>query len=329
MARGENQKLKLLYLLRMLEEKTDEEHSLTVPDMIEELAAYGINAERKSIYTDIEALRSFGADIIMEKKEKKTGYYLASREFELAELKLLVDAVQASRFITEKKSTQLIHKLENLTSHYDAATLQRQVFVANRIKNMNESIYYTVDAIHEAINRNKQIKFQYYTWNINKEMEVRKKGEYYEMSPWALLWSDENYYLIAYDSKERKIKHFRVDKMMKLDILRIAREGRELFEAFDLAEYARKMFGMFGGREERVRICFRNEMAGVVMDRFGKDTVFFPEDEAHFSVNVKVAVSRQFFAWILGLGEGVKIMSPQSVVDEMKKELENWLHQYE
>lgn len=321
MAKGANQKLKLIYLIKIMQEKTDEEHGITMPEIIKALEAYGVSAERKSIYDDFEMIRTLGIDIVGEQKGKTYYYRLVGRQFEVVELKLLVDAIQSSKFITEKKSNELIKKLESFLSQYEARQLQRQVYVSGRIKTMNESIYYNVDELHAAISLNRKIKFQYFKWNIKKEMELRKGGEFYEVSPWALSWDDENYYLIGFDSRENKIKHFRVDKMLKICTTDEPREGKELFEGFDVANYTKKSFGMFGGEEQIVKLQFENNLAGVVIDRFGKDISIMPADENHFSINVKVAVSDQFFGWIFALGNGVRILGPNDVLEQMTEKI--------
>ena len=267
-------------------------------------------------------------DIIL-RKDAPSGYYLGKRDFELAELKLLVDTVQASKFITAKKSDELIQKLEGLASHYEARQLQRQVYVANRIKTMNESIYYTVDAIHNAISENRKIKFQYYQWNVKKEMELRHNGAWYHISPWGLSWDDENYYLVGFDSEAGLIKHFRVDKMLRIALSNENREGREHFKKLDMADYARKSFGMFGGEEETVKLQVSNGLAGVIIDRFGKDVMMIPVDEDHFNVSVDVRVSRQFLGWVFSLGESVRILGPEAVVDQMKAETQRLIGQYD
>ena len=323
-----NQKLKILYLMKILLEKTDETHSITMPEIIASLQAYGINAERKSIYTDMENLRLFGLDIIGEKMDKSFSYYIGNRQFELAELKLLVDSVQASKFITAKKSNQLIKKIEGLASKYEAAQLQRQVYTTERIKAGNEGIYYNVDQVHTAIASNQQIKFHYFNWDVNKKQVLRKDGAYYQVSPWALSWDDENYYLVAYDSAEEKIKHFRVDKMMHISAIEEKREGSKKFQAFDMGAYAKKMFGMFGGDEEMVKIICKNELAGVMIDRFGQDVSLIKEDAEHFSINVRVAVSSQFLSWVMALGDGAKIVSPERVVDKVREEIKRLAGQY-
>lgn len=324
-----NNKLKILYLMKILLEKTDETHSITMREILESLEAYGVSAERKSIYSDIENLRSYGLDIIGEKEDKAYSYRVVSRQFELAELKLLVDSIQAARFITAKKSNELIKKLEGLASKYEASQLQRQVYTAERIKTSNESIFYNVDNIHQAIASNVQISFQYFNWDVNKKQVLRKDGALYQVSPWALSWDDENYYLIAFDSAEDKIKHFRVDKMLRIELLSDRREGKLSFQRFDMGAYAKKMFGMFSGEEETVKILCRNELAGVMIDRFGKDVMLVKVDAEHFYVNVKVAVSRQFLAWVIALGDGAKIIAPESVVMEVKKEIERLAIQYD
>lgn len=329
MPRSTNQKLKLLYLIKILTEQTDEEHCLSSQALIDALGAYGIKAERKSIYDDIAQLIDFGYDIVLVKAKTGGGYYLAGRDFELAELKLLVETVQASRFLTQKKSRELIAKIEKLASKSEAGQLQRQVYVANRVKTANESIYYIVDDIHRAIQNNEQINFQYLEWNLEKELVPRKDGKNYRVSPWALTCKDENYYLIAHDSESDSIKHFRVDKMGHIQVLTgICREGAELFERFDIAAYANKTFGMFGGKEEIVTLEFENRFIGVVMDRFGKEVSVRRRDDGHFSVRVQVALSGQFYGWMTGLGVGAKVIAPAEVVEDYNNYLRQVAEQY-
>ena len=328
MAKSSNQKLKLMYLMKIMLEKTDETHSITMTEIIDALKAYGVSAERKSLYSDIEALRQYGMDIIGLQEGGTYYYHVGSRQFELAELKLLVDAVQSAKFITAKNSKELIGKIESLASKYEASQLQRQVIVAGRVKTMNERIYYNVDRIHTAIAENSRITFQYFQWNVDKEMELRHDGALYKVSPWALTWDDENYYLVAYDSTKGMIKHYRVDKMLHIKSTGEKREGRLVFHSFDTGAYAKKMFGMFAGQEETVRIECKNELAGVMIDRFGKDVPIIRKDDDHFVINVKVAVSKQFLAWVMALGDGVKIMEPASVVEQMKQEIARLAEQY-
>ncbi|MCM1126540.1 MAG: WYL domain-containing protein [Lachnospiraceae bacterium] len=314
MAKSANQKLKLLYLLKIFQEKTDENHCLSAQELITELAAYGISAERKSIYDDIECLVQIGCDIVNLKARKGGGYYLASREFELPELKLLVDAVSSSRFITQKKSRELIAKIERLAGPYDRKQLQRQVFVAGRVKTENESIYYNVDRIHHAIQNNAPVTFTYLEWNIRKELQPRRSGRKYRISPWALTWQDENYYLIAYDDEEEKIKHFRVDKMSRItEISEETRKGVEAFKEFDIAEYTNRTFGMFGGEMETVVLKFPESMVGIILDRFGRETDIRRLEDGFISARIQAAVSGQFYGWVTGLGERISILGPEEV----------------
>lgn len=327
MPKSFHQKLKILYLMQVFIEKTDEEHPMTVQNLMLYLADYGISAERKTIYDDIEALRLFGMDIV-NRREKPSGYYLAGRSFELAELRLLVDAVQSSKFITQKKSMLLIKKLESLTSIYEAKKLQRQVFAESRVKTMNEGIYYNIDEIHKAISGNFQISFQYYEWTVTKEMRLKKNGERYKVSPWELLWKDENYYLVGLDEKSGIVKHYRVDKMLKIAVEKKKRSGEEIFSDFDAAKFTAKTFGMFGGREEMLRLEFENRFVGVVLDHFGQDVIICRIEESRFSVSIRINVSSQFFGWLAGLGPGAVIVSPENVRKEytvfLKKALENY-----
>lgn len=315
MAKSSNQKMKLLYLMKIFMEYTDEEHPLTTSEIISKLKGYDISAERKSLYDDIECLRTFGMDII-SRRERPAGHYLGSREFELAELKLLVDTVQSSKFITTKKSTQLIKKLENLASRYEAQQLHRQVYVNNRPKTMNESIYYNVDKLHTAIAANSKIKFKYFEWTVTKEIKLKRGGESYKVSPWALIWDDENYYLIAYDDLSESIRHYRVDKMLDIEYIDEKRSGRELFADFDAAQYEKKMFGMFGGEEKNVTLLCKNGIINVIVDRFGRDVTVHKADEEHFTVHIKASISPQFFGWLTGLGTSAVISSPVSIRDE-------------
>lgn len=328
MAKGANQKLKLLYLLKILWERTDDEHGMTMPEIIDALAQYDVQAERKSIYADMEALRRFDIDVIGETQGRQYVYHLGSRMFEMAELKLLVDSVQAAKFITSQKTETLIKKIAGLVSDYEARQLQRQVYVSGRIKTDNEAVYYNVDRIHIAIGNNEKISFQYFQWNEKKEQQLRRDGKIYHISPWALSWDDENYYLIGYDGETDSIKHYRVDKMQKICLTGEMRQGRERFASFDMAAYANKMFGMFAGEECRVNLVFENRLANVVIDRFGRDVTFFKVDEEHFQINVNVAVSRQFLGWVISLGSGVKITGPEEVVTMMREEVKRLWEEY-
>ena len=318
MARSSYQKLKPLYIMKYLLQNTDEDHPVTVNQIISFLDSQGISAERKSIYSDVEALQYFGLDIVQAGSGRSCGYYVAHRNFELPELKLLVDSVQSSKFITHKKTATLIKKIETLASIHEAQLLNRQVFVKNRIKTMNESIYYNVDEIHNGILKNKKIRFLYFEYNVQKERQYRKNGEYYVVSPFALTWDDENYYMVAYDSDAAMIKHYRVDKMEKISIMEEDRDGLEAYQALDMAVYARKTFGMFTGQEKNVVLRFENHLVGAVLDRLGRDVFIVPDGPDHFTVRTDVIVSPQFFAWVTGFGTSAQVIGPGQVVEAMK-----------
>lgn len=328
MPRTSNQKLKLLYLADILLSETDEDHPLTLREIISKLKGFDISADRKTLYQDFEVLREYGYDIISEKRGRSCCYFLGERSFELPELKLLVDSVQSAKFITDKKSGALIKKLESLTSRHLAKQLNRQVVISGRVKTMNESIYYNVDRLHEAINCDRQITFNYFQWNIKKEQELRHDGKLYKVSPWGLMWDDENYYLVAYDAEEEIIKHFRVDKMLKINISEDKRKGKSCFKDFDLPKYTKSIFGMFGGAPERVTFEAADHMAGVMIDRFGKDLTIIPSGKDRFKASVNVLVSPQFLAWMISLGRDVRITAPANVVDMMRDEIKRLNEMY-
>lgn len=329
MPRGSNQKFKFTYLMKIMAEKTDDEHSLTMPQILEELEKYEVSAERKSIYEDFKDMSNFGIEVIKEQKGRETFYHIAGREFELAEVKLLIDAVQSAKFITQKKSKSLISKVKNFVSEHQAKQLQRQIVINDRVKTMNESVYYNVDDIHTAINQNRKIKFKYYKWDIDKKLVERHGGSYFIVSPWALLWDDENYYMIAFDDWDNKIKHYRVDKMMYIEVGNDERAGKEEFKNFDMAKYSKATFGMYHGEKTKVCIKFANHMCGVFIDRFGKDTLFRKIDENHSELIVDINVSPQFFGWIFSLGNDVEIVSPVEVVNELREYTKKFIMKYE
>jgi len=322
MPKSSNQKLKILHLMQILLDQTDETHKLSINELISKLAALDIKAERKTVYDDIETLRLFGMDIVMD-KSKSYGYYVASREFELPELKLLADAVQSSKFITERKTLQLINKLEGLMSKHDAGKLRRQVYVQNRVKSMNESIYYSVDALHEAISEDKKISFKYSDYDIEKKQVFRRGGEPYIVSPAALTWSEENYYLIAHSAERNGIAHFRVDRMS--NVRKLSESRCAAVAEFKLAEYSKKVFGMFGGFEADVKLRVNNKIIGGVIDRFGKDIIMIPDGEKHFTIRVRIALSPIFYGWLFQFGDLCEVIEPQSLKNDLKQRTEAFL----
>ena len=328
MPKSPKQKQKLLYLARYFMEKTDENHVVSTPQLIAYLEANDIKAERKSIYDDIETLTEFGFDIVRT-GGPKGGYFLASRNFELAEVKLLVDLVQAAKFITTKKSRELIKKLEQQVSSFDAKALHRQVVVSDRGKAINENIYYSVDMIYEAIAKNRKVRYHYFEWDVNKEMKLRKNGDFYEVSPWLLIWDHENYYLIAYDEEAKTMKHYRVDKMLHLAISDQERVGKAEFDNLNVSELSKRTFGMFAGEKRTVSLLCSKALTGVMIDRFGKEVALREFDEEHVLARADVEVSPQFFGWLSGFGNQVKIHAPKDVALDYEGYLKKILKLYQ
>lgn len=322
MPANSKQKLKILYIMKILLEKSDENHMITVNDIIDELEAYGVSAERKSVYTDIDLLISFGLDIICE-KGRSNMYFVGSREFELPELKLLVDVVQVAKFITHKKSYDLIKKLEKLTSTYEAKELHRQVIVNDRVKIENENIYYNVDAIQTAIKLKKKVEFRYFNYTVDKAIEYRRDGYVYSVNPFALTWAEDNYYLITFNEKYRDITHYRVDRMDDVLVSQSNRVEPDDMESFNIAEYTNKVFGMFSGSATRVVLKFNNKLINVVIDRFGKDVFIRNKLEDSFEISIDVVDSSTFFGWLLMFGNSVEIIEPEVTRMKFSKYLDD------
>ena len=311
-----NQKMKLLYLMRILMDQTDENHSLTIKELIDTLAEYGVIAERKSIYSDFELLRQYGIDI--ERRQAKTfSYYVASRQFELPELKLLVDAVQSSHFITSKKSNELIKKLSSLTNNYQAKELRRQVFIADRPKAINESVYYNIDAIHTAINSGFKINYRYFDYNQSKLREYRRAGELYTNTPIALCWNDDKYYLVSYTAKYDNLSQYRVDRMSNVSVCEEKADSIDK-NRFNIPKYVKQLFGMYSGDVVRARLRFDNSLINSVLDRFGVDIKLINYDH-YFEIDVSVSESPVFFGWITQFGRKAEIIGPDSLREAMRE----------
>lgn len=307
--KNSNQKLKMLYLQNIFMKYTDEEHSLTIAEIIEMLAEYGVSVERKTLYNDIQLLKGFGLDIVMN-NGKQYSYYLASRDFELPELKLLADAVASSRFLTDKKSRELLRKIEDLASVYEGKQINRQVYVTNRVKSMNERIYINVDIIHRAIQEKKQISFKYFDYDLEKKKRYRDGLRV--ASPFALTWDDERYYLVAfYPKRPDNYTNFRIDRMEEIEILedKVAKVPKD----FSLSEYMNSTFSMFSGEIRDVKLRFRNFLINAVLDRFGKSVIIIPDGDDHFTVNVKVRLGAPFYGWMFQFGENASIVRPSDV----------------
>lgn len=322
MPKSAGQKLRVLALQRILLDETDEAHPLSTGELIARLEAAGHSCERKTIYDDIESLRQAGVDV-EQQRGPGGGYYVASRAFELAELKLLVDAVQSSKFITAKKSLDLIAKLQGLTSRHAARELSRQVFVLGRPKAANEAIYYNVDALHMAIAERRKVSFQYFDLTVHKARALRRGGERYVVSPVALIWDDENYYLLTYAERHRGFTHYRIDRMLGLEVTAEPRE--EAPSRFDAAAYTKKVFGMFGGAEERVSLVFHNSLVGAVLDRFGADLSLVPVDGDHFRVTPLCAISPVFLGWLFQFGGAVRVEGPGKLIEALRERAEAFI----
>lgn len=329
MPKEAKQKIKLLYLLEVLLKNTDENRCMSSQDLIDYLAEKEIFVERKTIFSDIETLKQYGIDIGLSKSKNNKGYYIISRDFELAELKIIIEAILSSRYISIKKSKELITKLSDLVGPSERASLKREVFVQGRVKTENESIYYNVDILHNAMLDNKQISFLYLDWTVDKQLVPRKNGKLYKVSPWALTVKDENYYMVAYDEDGHMIKHYRVDKMKDITpVAKSQRIGKDQFDAFDLGQYTNRNFGMFSGEEEIITLHLPINKIGIIYDRFGKDIDVRKINEETVSCRVKVLVSQQFYGWLVGIGKDVIIDKPSTVAEDFSQYLNDILGLY-
>ena len=325
MPKSDNQKLKIFYILDYLQRNSHQDHPVRASELISMLEKqHNIQCERKSVYSDIAALQDYGVDIV-SLPGKKGGYYIATRNFELPELKLLIDAVLSSRFLTEKKSRELIEKLCNQCSVHDARLIRRDVLVSGRVKSMNETIYYNVDAIQEAIGQNRQITFRYFDWGIDGNRHYRDRD--YIASPYGLCQDNENCYLLAH-SPRHGVTSYRVDRMSQIAILDDIRTPCPELTGKALTEHANRLFQMYSGDAVDVKLRFHNSLVNVVIDRFGREIMLIPDGEEHFTFTVKVAVSPMFLSWVIGFGTKAKVLYPQQVADACKKMCLEALSQY-
>ena len=315
MAKSEGQKLKLLYLQDYLLNQTDEAHPVSVAGLIDFLAGKGIPAERKSIYADIQALQDFGLEICY-RRGKNGGYYVNQRSFNLSELKLLTDAVLSSRFLTAGQSATLVRKLAALAGSYESELLRRTLVVAGRVKTTNEDAIANVEQLHKAIETNRQITFRYFDWDVKLKKKFR--GKTYRVSPYHLLWDNENYYLIAH-SQEHGLTHYRVDKMAEIQLTKASRVITQEAREFDPASYTREVFGMFRGERKRVKLRFENALASVVVDRFGGDILLIPDGKEHFTMTVDISLSPNFIGWLVGFEGRAAVVFPESAVEAYRR----------
>ena len=312
MPKSDNQKLKILHILDYLQKNSNEDRLVTAQELIRMLDQKGIRCDRKTVYSDIAALQDYGVDIVSV-PGKNGGYYIASRIFELPELKLLIDAVQSSKYLTQKKSRELIEKLCMQCNEQDASLMKRSVLVSGRVKSMNETIYYNVDAIQEAISQNKQITFRYFDWGMDRRRHYREKE--YVASPYGLCQDNENCYLLAH-SERYGVTSYRVDRMSDIALSTQARTPCPELTGKALTEHANRLFQMYSGDAVNVKMRFHKSLINVVIDRFGKDIMLIPDGEDHFNFTVNVAVSPMFLSWVMGFGSKAKILYPQAVVDQ-------------
>lgn len=325
MPKSDNQKLKIFYILDYLQQNSHQDHPVRAVELLHMLKQrHNIVCDRKTVYSDIQALQDYGIDIV-SLPGKNGGYYIASRNFELPELKLLIDAVQSSRFLTEKKSRELIEKLCSQCSIYDARLMRRDVVVSGRVKSMNETIYYNVDAIQEAIAENKQITFRYFDFGLDGQRHYRDRD--YVASPYGLCQDNENCYLMALSARHG-VTSYRVDRMSDISQTEDARLPCPELTGKALTEYANHLFQMYSGQMATVKLRFDNSLVNVVMDRFGKQTMLIPDGPKHFVFTVNVAVSPMFLSWVIGFGSKAKILYPQSVVDACQDLCQEALEQY-
>ena len=324
MPKSDNQKLKILHILDYLQKNSNEDRLVTAQELIRVLDQKGIRCDRKTVYSDIAALQDYGVDIVSV-PGKNGGYYIASRIFELPELKLLIDAVQSSKYLTQKKSRELIEKLCMQCNEQDASLMKRSVLVSGRVKSMNETIYYNVDAIQEAISQNKQITFRYFDWGMDRRRHYREKE--YVASPYGLCQDNENCYLLAH-SERYGVTSYRVDRMSDIALSTQTRTPCPELTGKALTEHANRLFQMYSGDAVNVKMRFHKSLLNVVIDRFGKDIMLIPDGEDHFNFTVNVAVSPMFLSWVMGFGSKAKILYPQAVVEQCKELCRQIMSQY-
>ncbi len=326
MPRSDNQKLKIFYILDYLQKNSHQDHPVRAAELLDMLdRQHNIVCDRKTVYSDIAALQDYGVDIVSI-PGKNGGYYIASRNFELPELKLLIDAVQSSRYLTARKSRELIEKLCNQCSVHDAQLMRRDVVVSGRVKSMNETIYYNVDSIQEAIGQNRKITFRYFDWGIDGKRHYREKS--YTASPYGLCQDNENCYLLAH-SPRHGVTSYRVDRMSDILLTEEKRDPCPELTGKKLTEYANRTFQMFSGESTDVKLRFHRRLVNAVIDRFGTDVLLIPDGEEHFVCTARVAVSPMFLSWVIGFGDLAKILYPQSVVEACRELCRSTLAQYE
>ena len=316
-----SKKLKTLLIYKYLKDFSDEDNPLSSTELINMLQADGIKAERKSIYADIKSLNSIGFEIEKTNSPHK-GFYMSKREFELPEVRLLIDAVSSAGFITPKKTEKLIGKLESLVSKNQAGELVSQVYLDNNTKCNNEDIYYIINDLHNAINEKHKVKFVY----TNRKIDIKNKKSYTEktfvVSPYSLLWKEDHYYLVCNNEKYDNLINLRIDRMKRVqelsDASRPVSEVSEYKNSFDVADYSSKMFNMFSGKDEKVRLLCDLELREQIMDRFGSKIPLTAYDSSHFETTIDAAVSEGLVSWLMIFGDKIKVLEPDALANAVK-----------
>ncbi|MEG1519662.1 MAG: WYL domain-containing transcriptional regulator [Clostridia bacterium] len=326
MAKGTNQKIKLVKILEILRNESDEFNPMSTQRLITRLAEEGVGVERKSVYADIEMLNEFGYEI-MTVKTNTNSYYVEDRAFNLAEIKILLDAVQSARFLTDSKTIALSNKIAYLAGKNRGEILKRNLIFVNAPKHTNEKIFYSIDSLNESIAKGKKVSFKYFDYNTKCEHVFRKGGKRYIVNPVSLVFSNDLYYLVCYNDKYKNPSTYRIDRM---DDVKISKAFvSPLKEGFDVDKYYKKVFSMYGGKEQVVRILVDNSLVNAVVDKFGENVVMYDAYDGGFEIDVKVELSPTFYAWCFTYGEKMKIIEPKSVVDEMVGYVSNILKMYE
>ena len=332
MAARNGQKVKLLYIIKILTEMTDEEHPLSAGEICERLSSYNITAERKAIYDDIECLIAFGYDII-HTRIPKNGYFLASRDFEQPEIYLLSDAVRTAKFISEKKTLELTSKLYGLLSCYQSKRNIGSIYIDGSSKTHNEEIFYNIDCINTAIKNGKKIKFKYGKRVLSNDKRIVTEYKTHTVSPYAMTWQDDHYYLICNYEKYDNLMNLRVDRIKSISIceepIRHFSEASEYRDTFDVADYTKKLFGMFGGETDSIKFSCKNKMLEQVTDRFGNDIFITNVTDTHFDFTVKAAISDGLVTWVMNYGDEIEVIKPESLRNKIKERAKKIFDVYE
>ena len=320
MANNAFQKQRLLCLMRILQTETDASQGLSMPQIIQRLEQEGISAERKALYRDIDALRSAGFDI-RKLSARPVQYALIRSELGIDDVMMLVDVVQSSPFLTERKSNQLVKSLKRLVSDREQKKLAKRVHVQGRIRNQNDSVFHSVDKIHEAMQLRRKIEFLYYSYDTKLKQKARHDGKLYVVTPVKVVYADDNYYLAAYDDEDGKVKTYRIDRMQITQTSDERATRNAEIANYDFEEFSYQSFGMFHGNPKTVTLRVKPDLMDVIVDRFGRKVELMKSTESYADVRVNVQVSPQFFGWIAGLNNGVTIRTPKKVTTEYQ----DWL----